>query len=116
MSFSRDFYTIAENLHDNATTNAGKDTTEIGMKETTPRITTGEGTIDDKETGIPDVTKGEGIFTRKNIDVKKMRKSVIEMQRRFCVYMSAHITRQRVRERELEKQSYVYCLLHIIMD
>ena len=47
------------------------------------------------------------------IPVKKVRKSVIVMQRRFCVYVCARITRQRVRERAL-KQSYVYCLLHIL--
>ena len=44
--------------------------------------------------------------------VKKVRKSVIVMQRRFCVYVCARITRQRVRERESLNQSYVYCLLH----
>ena len=36
--------------------------------------------------------------------VKKVRKSVIVMQRRFCVYVCARITRQRVRERELENR------------
>ena len=46
------------------------------------------------------------------IIVKKVRKSVIVMQRRFCVYVCARITRQRVRERESLNQSYVYCLLH----
>ena len=50
-----------------ATTDAGKDTTKIGMNETTPRIMTGEGTIDDKETGISDTTEGEGIFAGKSI-------------------------------------------------
>ena len=35
-----------------------------------------------------------------NIRVKKVRRSVIVMQRRFCVYVCARITRQRVRERE----------------
>ena len=50
---------------DDATTDTGKDTTEIGMNGTTPQITTGEGTIgvirNDKETGISDATKEEGI-------------------------------------------------------
>ena len=47
-------------------TDARKDTTEIGMNETTPRITTGEGTTDDKETGISDATEREGIFAEKS--------------------------------------------------
>ena len=49
----------------------GKDTTEIVMNETTPRITTGEGTTyiirSDKETGISDATKEEGIFAGKSV-------------------------------------------------
>ena len=49
-----------------ATTDAGKDTTEIGMNETTPRIMTGEGTTNDKETGISDAAKREGIFAEKS--------------------------------------------------
>ena len=48
-------------------TNAGNDTTESGMNKSTPRIMTGEGTIDDKETGISDTTEGEGIFAGKSI-------------------------------------------------
>ena len=31
------------------------------------------------------------------VGVKKVRKSVLVMQRRFCVYVCARITRQRVR-------------------
>ena len=50
-----------------ATTDAGKDTTEIGMNETTPRITTGEWMTDDKETGTSDATKREGIFLEKSV-------------------------------------------------
>ena len=46
--------------------------------------------------------------------VKKVRKSVIVMQRRFCVYVCTRITRQRVRERESLNQSYIYCLLHAL--
>ena len=42
-----------------------------------------------------------------------MRKSVIVMQQRFCVYVCARITRQRVRGRELERQSYLYYLVRI---
>ena len=44
--------------------------------------------------------------------VKKMRKSVIEMQQRFWVYVCACITRQRVRERERESlKTELYVLL-----
>ena len=50
-----------------ATIDAGKDTTESGMNKSTPRIMTGEGTIDDKETGISDTTEGEGIFAWKSV-------------------------------------------------
>ena len=42
--------------------------------------------------------------------VKKVRKSVIVMQWRFCVYVCARITRQRVRERELENR--VICIAY----
>ena len=37
------------------------------MNETTPRITTGEGTTDDKETGTSDATRREGIFVEKSV-------------------------------------------------
>ena len=49
-----------------ATTDAGKDTIEIGMNEITPWITTGEGTTNEKETGISDATKREVIFAEKS--------------------------------------------------
>ena len=54
------------------TTDTERDTTEIGMNGTTPQITTREGTIDitrnDKETGISDATKEEGIFAGKQLE------------------------------------------------
>ena len=54
-----------------AMTDVGKDTTEVGMNGTTPRIMTAGGTIDvirnDKETGISDATKEEGIFAGKSV-------------------------------------------------
>ena len=56
----------------------GKDTTEIVMNETTPRITTGEGTTDDKETGISDATKEEGIFAGRSAE--KQLESIIKDQ------------------------------------
>ena len=49
------------------TTDARKDIIEIRMNMTTPGITTGEGMIEDKETGISDTTKGEGIFSGKSV-------------------------------------------------
>ena len=42
--------------------------------------------------------------------VKKVRKSVIVMQRIFCVYVCARISRQRVREGELENR--VMCIAY----
>ena len=67
---------------DDATTDTGKDTTEIGMNGTTPQITTGEGTIgvirNDKETGISDATKEEGIFAGRSAE--KQLESIIKDQ------------------------------------
>ena len=66
-----------------AMTDTGKATTEIGMNETTPRITTGEGMIDviqnDKETGISNATKNEGIFAGKSTG-KKLESAIKEAQ------------------------------------
>ena len=65
-----------------ATTDVGIVTTEMGMNETTPRITTVDGTIDifrnDKETGISDATKEEGIFAGRSAE--KQLESIIKDQ------------------------------------